>query len=68
MCYTKVFHNKHSQSNPTVRCRAVGAKNTASLQCTGAEERRKKDGRREREVRQRACSATDQVRLLALMA
>lgn len=38
MCYTKVFHNKHSHSHQTVSCRAVWA----SLQCTGAEERGKK--------------------------
>lgn len=35
MCYTKVFHNKHSHSHRTVSCGAVWA----SLQCTGAEER-----------------------------
>lgn len=42
MCYTKVFHNKHSCSHQTVGCRAVWA----SLQCTGAEERGKKGGGR----------------------
>lgn len=42
MCYTKVFHNKHSHSHPTASCGAVWA----SLQCTGAEERGKGGGRR----------------------
>lgn len=40
MCYTKVFHNKHSQSYQNVRC----GRHTASLQCTGAEERKKAGG------------------------
>lgn len=61
MCYTEVFHNKHSHSHQTARCRAVWA----SLQCTGAEERKKAAGG---EVRRRTAGATDQVCLLTLMA
>lgn len=60
MCYTRVFHNKHSHSHQTVGCRAVWP----SLQCTGAEEGEAAGG----EVRRRACGAMDQVCMLTLMA
>lgn len=60
MCYTRVFHNKHSHSHQAVGCRAVWP----SLQCTGAKEGEAAGG----EVRRRACGAMDQVCMLALMA
>lgn len=65
MCYTRVFHNKHSHSHQTVGCRAVWP----SLQCTGAEEGGgEAAGGEVRRRRRRACGATDQVCMLALMA
>lgn len=59
-CYAQVFHNKHFQSHQTVSCRAVLLYNVQVP----------KWGNRVTagEVRQRACAAIQQRRLLSLMA